>query len=83
MEVIMAAYKAYGKDLVEGDVQPNPRAAALVFFTRYPLKRVCTIYAGEETRSGFRAVPVQSHYRYWRDVTRQTIDMLFPNTMMN
>ena len=79
----MPAYKAYGKDLVEADAQPNPRAAALVFFSRYPHKRVCTIYEGEERSSGFRAVPVQARYRYWRDVTRQTIDMLFPSKMMN
>lgn len=73
-------YMAIGKNNVTGSIKASPRAAALAFFERYPLKRVCSVVEGEENKTPWLAcVPVSPHrHRCWRDVTKAQIDVLFP-----
>ena len=76
MQTPTTKFMAIGKGNMTGPAQLTPREAALAFFTRYPMKRLCSVVEG--SIDGPRWLTVPRKHRYWRDVTRKMIDELFP-----
>lgn len=76
MQTNPTQYMAIGRNNITGPAMDTPRAAALAFFERYPMKRTCSIVEGYT--DGMRWISVPLKHKYWRDVTAKQINELLP-----
>lgn len=74
----MKAYRAFGAGA--GCTANTPRAAAVMFFERFPTKRKCDVREGEASGDGFFTVVLgKGAGAKWNNVTKRTAHDL-PNT---
>ena len=76
MQTRPTKYMAIGRNNITAPAMDTPRAAALAFFERYPMKRTCSIVEGYT--DGMRWISVPLKHKYWRDVTAKQINELLP-----
>lgn len=66
----MKAFRAFGKDC--GVTANTPRAAAVMFFERFPSKRKCDVREGESDGGFFTVTFGRGQGARWNDVTKKT-----------